>query len=67
VLDPKRTGGTSGVDKIIPEAIGPPETEPTTVISSAIRTLSGLNGQLELYRDKIVIKRKGLRAFLSKV
>jgi serine/threonine protein kinase len=65
VLDPKRTGGTSGVDKIIPEAIRPPETELTTVISSAIRTLSGVNGQLELYRDKIVIKRKGLRAFLS--
>jgi hypothetical protein len=33
--------------------------------SAVVRTIKGGNGQLELYPDKLLIKRKGLRAFLT--
>jgi hypothetical protein len=36
---------------------------PTT--SGAIRVLKGVNGQLELFPDKVVIRRKGVLAFMT--
>lgn len=35
------------------------------ITSGAIRVLKGVNGQLELYADKVVIGRKGVLAFIS--